>query len=80
MLLRAGNYHKEAFGAAGISADTFYQWIKDDPDFSDCQSVTRAVGPQPAHGSLAVLQLRRKNSFGTQAVIHRCHQIGRANV
>jgi hypothetical protein len=35
MLLRAGNYQKEAFTAAGISADTFYSWMKEDPEFSE---------------------------------------------
>jgi len=34
-LLRAGNYHKEAYGAAGISADTFYEWMRDDAEFSE---------------------------------------------
>lgn len=41
-LLRNGNTDVDACSRVGISKDTFYEWIKSKPDFSDAVSRARA--------------------------------------
>lgn len=65
MLLRAGNYHKEAFGAAGISADTFYAWLRDDPDFSD--AVQKAEAESVAFHMAQILKASQGGAWQASA-------------
>jgi hypothetical protein len=43
-VIRAGNYNVIAARAAGINPDTFYEWMKTRPDFSDAVKKAQAEG------------------------------------
>ena len=43
-VIRAGNYKVIAARAAGINPDTFYEWMKTKPDFSDAIKKAQAEG------------------------------------
>lgn len=78
-LLRGGNFHETAYKAAGISKQTFYDWMKTDPDFSDAvekaeeeaiafhvSQVTQASINGVWQASAWFLERKRPDRFGRQ--------------
>jgi hypothetical protein len=56
--LQHGNTRRAACAAAGIHWDTFYQWLKDDPTFSD------AVAEKEAAAEIEAVSLIRNAAEG----------------